>query len=256
MSISPKLLCLVLFGLFGKVSAQSNTTTCNDPVGAVMIMMDCWTIGEANCTAAGYDPNGIPFRHNGVFRQNGTLQDRSVASVTFILAVVDFEMVVNHVGLVEGVMGENGEAIVSVRYSETGTFTDGANFGLEPSTDYPFGFSYWQWEHALLPVNGNCEVTMWDQTGDNEEQNDSQDAWSAFLANPDILCIVYGVCDETDPPATATPAETPTDDPGDGFEAPTDAPTEDPTTSGVVSRRHLMKAFPGVALAAINFLQD
>ena len=39
-----------------------------------------------------------------------------------------------------------------------------------PSDEYPFGQTFVQHEHALVTVDGNCKIALWDQYGDDMEQ--------------------------------------------------------------------------------------
>ena len=39
-----------------------------------------------------------------------------------------------------------------------------------PSTEYPFSQTFVQHEHALVTVDGDCKIALWDQYGDDMEQ--------------------------------------------------------------------------------------
>lgn len=62
--------------------------------------------------------------------------------------------------------------------------SDGTNFGLPASSEYPFGVTILQHEHALIDVDDDCKIVTWDQYGDDAEQTDVDDAVA------DLLCAV------------------------------------------------------------------
>ena len=39
-----------------------------------------------------------------------------------------------------------------------------------PSIEYPFSQTFVQHEHALVTVDGDCKIALWDQYGDDMEQ--------------------------------------------------------------------------------------
>jgi hypothetical protein len=75
----------------------------------------------------------------------------------------------------------------SIRYVETVTTDDGSNFGLPPSSTYPFGQVFLQYEHAIVTVDDNCRMIAWDQYGDNKEQTDVDDASGAILCSIGVV---------------------------------------------------------------------
>lgn len=72
----------------------------------------------------------------------------------------------------------------SVRYVEKVVTSDGTNFGLDSSSEYPFDVTILQHEHALIDVDDDCKISKWDQYGDNTEQTDVD------VAVADLLCAV------------------------------------------------------------------
>ena len=77
----------------------------------------------------------------------------------------------------------------SIRYVETITTTDGANLGFTkapPSFEYPYSQVFIQHEHALVEVDNDCRIIMWDQYGDNKEQTDVDDAVDIIVL--DMIC--------------------------------------------------------------------
>jgi hypothetical protein len=120
---------------------------CEDPVASVLGTLSCIENRNAFCAASGYASNFAKY-HNGVNTKTGAL-GAWFWLMTFYL--VDFHLEFDHVALV-------GDNQVSLRYIETVTFRDGGAFK--------------QHEHALVTVDDNCRITLWDQYGDNKEQQD------------------------------------------------------------------------------------
>ncbi len=46
---------------------------------------------------------------------------------------------------------------------------------------------FYQHEHALVTVDDDCRMILWDQYGDNKEQENVEDALDAVLAA--VLCL-------------------------------------------------------------------
>lgn len=235
MSILPRGLCFILG--FGLAHAQNNNTFCEDPVGAIVTWLDeCWPNEDFNCSAYGYDVPNFRSKLNGVWMNNGTVVDRSTPTVQLFLAAAHFSFDINHAALV-------GENIVSIRFTETVTMTDGTDFGLEPSTEYPWAVTYSQWEHVLATLNSNCQVMLWDVTGDKEEQNLEQVIWADLLATPELNCILFDIC--LDPSATTT------DPPTNGNET-TLSPTYATSGGMMASPRLRETSFIGLSIAALT----
>lgn len=72
----------------------------------------------------------------------------------------------------------------SVRYLETAITTDGSTLGLDPSSAYPFGATFFQHEHGIVEVDDDCKLVFWDQYGDDKEQTDLDGAVG------DPLCVI------------------------------------------------------------------
>ncbi len=148
MNTFSKLLAIASVSLIGATSqANEPYATCDDPVQAVMRIMDCIESENAFCAASGY-AHGFAKLHNGLDT------DTNKPGYFFWLGafmMIDFDLEFDHVVQV-------GENQVSLRYVETIQFNDGDTFT--------------QHEHALVTVNGSCRMTLWDQYGDNKEQQD------------------------------------------------------------------------------------
>ena len=65
----------------------------------------------------------------------------------------------------------NASFFPSLRYEEIVTTADGYPLILDsPSSEYPFGQTFVQHEHALVSLDADCRITKWDQYGDDAEQ--------------------------------------------------------------------------------------
>lgn len=167
------------------VKGQNNDTAlCDDPITAVLATMDCLAAEDAECAAAGYPPEGFQKIHNGEYDDNGEFIDRSVAIWQGIMALAD-------ISLVTWNTSNAGPNIASMYYNETTVLTSGVDFGLEPSSDYPFSQTYVQTEHAFVTVDGDCKIILWNQTGSDEEQVAVDTAFGDLVAQPAIACAFY-----------------------------------------------------------------
>lgn len=92
--------------------------------------------------------------------------------VTFLILDLSFEIKFSN---------SPGPNQALVRYIETVIVSDGHDFGLAVSTDYPFGYTFLQHEDALVTVDNDCKLVKWDQYGDNKEQTDVDDAVAALI---------------------------------------------------------------------------
>lgn len=136
---------------------------CADPAAAIVSTLDCIGSEDALCATAGYNSAEFKKYHNGIDTQTVIDEGSSYWSGAFTL--VDLSLDVNHVMNV-------GPNQASIRYVEKVVFTNGTEFGLPPSNEYPFGSTFFQYEHALVTVDKDCKMVLWDQYGDNKEQLD------------------------------------------------------------------------------------
>lgn len=74
--------------------------------------------------------------------------------------------------------------LASVRYVELVVTDDGTNFGLPPSSEYPFDVTMLQHEHALVTVDDDCKILEWNQYGDDREQT------AVDVVVADLSCVV------------------------------------------------------------------
>ena len=148
-----KLLRLIMIIGMAQVASSSMVSaasTCEKPIDAVMRIMSCIESENAFCAASGYASSFAKF-HNTIDT------DTNAPGYFFWLGAflfIDFDLEFDHVVQV-------AENQVSLRYVETVTFNDGEEFK--------------QHEHALVTVNNACKMTLWDQYGDNKEQQDVDD---------------------------------------------------------------------------------
>lgn len=144
-TIKAVMLCGLLLGAITVTQAEEQS--CADPVASVLRIMGCIENENAFCAASGYSSDFVKL-HNRV--------DTETAALNFwfwlgTFYMIDFELDFDHIEPV-------GDNQVSLRYVETVKFRDGDTFT--------------QHEHALVTVNANCKMTLWDQFGDNKEQQD------------------------------------------------------------------------------------
>lgn len=149
-----KTIILSLFVLIG--SSPVMAKACADPINAVTRILNCIESENAFCAASGY-ARGFTKLHNTIDTET------SAPGYFFWLGAfmfIDFELEIDHVS-------EISDNQVSLRYVETVTFNDGESFK--------------QHEHALVTVNQQCKMILWDQYGDNKEQKDVDDKASSLF---------------------------------------------------------------------------
>lgn len=150
---------------------------CPDPLSSILGTLQCIAEENVACASAGYNPM---FRklHNGI--DTNTVIDESGEFWAGAFSLVDLAFDINY----EKNVGPNQ---ASIRYVEIVTTTDGSVFGLPPSSDYPFDQEFLQHEHALVTVDDECKMVLWDQYGDNKEQQSVDDAANAILCSIGFL---------------------------------------------------------------------
>jgi hypothetical protein len=198
-SMMPALLSITLVGIwvatFSFVVSPANGQDCADPAGAVVAIMECIKVEDSECAAAGYPAEGFKKIHNG----EGTdeLIDRSVQTWIFIMALSDLNIEISQ-------MENVAPNVALISYEEETVLTSGEDFGLPPSMEYPYSFTYTQTEQAYVSVDGDCKITLWNQTGSDEEQVAVDTAFADLVAEPPILCALDpSTCDEGSPTPTA-----------------------------------------------------
>lgn len=141
---------LALSTSFVSAIEENTIQACENPKEEVLRIMTCIENENAICAASGY-ASSFSKLHNTIDTET------SAPGYFFWLGAflfIDFDLEFDHVVQVN-------ENQVSLRYVETVTFFDGDVFQ--------------QHEHALVTVDSRCKMTLWDQYGDNKEQNDVDD---------------------------------------------------------------------------------
>jgi hypothetical protein len=135
---------------------------CEDPLAAIMQTLQYIADGDPVSSAKGY-AYGFRKIHNGEDVGLDFGDDPAAFwEISFLLISLSFSF--DHQVNV-------GPNMASIRYIEGVQFTDGTVFGLPASDEYPFNTSYVQHEHALVTVDDDCKMLLWDQYGDNAEQD-------------------------------------------------------------------------------------
>ena len=77
---------------------------------------------------------------------------------------------------------------------------------MPPADTFPWGSIFFQHEHALVTVDDDCKMILWDQYGDVAEQGAVNDASIAMIATlcgigvfPPGICATFGIGIEVDP---------------------------------------------------------
>ncbi|MEM9489769.1 MAG: hypothetical protein AAGC55_11525 [Myxococcota bacterium] len=133
------------FSVSDDLSDYVTTQSCEDPVGEVLRIMSCIEGENAFCASGGYASNFVKL-HNTIDTETQVPGFFFWVGTFFVL---DFQLDIDHAEQV-------GENQVSLRYVETVAFNDGDTFV--------------QHEHALVTVDDDCKMVLWDQYGDNAEQ--------------------------------------------------------------------------------------
>lgn len=143
------------------------------PLESVKHIMACVKAKDAECASAGYNP-AFAKLHNGL-PSSSMLGVHTKDWWAAIFAVGDLSLDYNYTS-------ENREKKeASIRYVETVSTTDGTTLGLPASDAYPFAQTFEQHEHAIVTVDDDCKLILWDQYGDNAEQEAVDTATAAIL---------------------------------------------------------------------------
>jgi len=152
----------------GSQHLRNAEEVCDDPIGSILSTLTCIEQQDADCASSGYASNFVKL-HNGIDTHT-KLGGKFIWETGFDVSKIKLDT--NH----QLNIGTNK---ASIRYVETVTTTDGANLGFTkapPSFEYPYSQVFIQHEHALVEVDNDCRIVMWDQYGDNKEQTDVDDA--------------------------------------------------------------------------------
>lgn len=178
---------------FCKANAQTDSGEvggCSDPLKATLDALECISESNATCAGAAYNTEEFKKFHNGI-DTNTVIEGAAYWEGAFSLVTLSFTY--DH-------LMNAGPNMASVRYREIINFSNGTNFGLPASSEYPWSYEAIQHEHALVTVDDECKIKTWDQYGDNEEQ-DLDDPVGAMIAQ---LCLKGIASPEMCVPPTST----------------------------------------------------
>ena len=142
-----------------RLRSDKNSQTCGNPEQAVMNMLACVEAGNTACVKASYASNFV-MHHN----EQEVHFHTNPAFLTLSNTFMDYGFDVDHVV-------EIGNNRVSTRFVETVKTTDGTTINRYPSSDYPFSQTFQQYKHALVELNGKCEIVLWNEYGDDVGQD-------------------------------------------------------------------------------------
>lgn len=138
-------------GLFDAVDdAVAKVWVCPHPEEAILNTIDCIEWENAVCASAGYAPNFAMYH-------NGERTDVEMSAVWWVGAffVLDFQLDIHY-------MEQIDDDQVLLEYVETVTTNQGDVF--------------LQHETAYVTLNSACQIEVWDQYGDDAEQQAVADA--------------------------------------------------------------------------------
>jgi len=166
--------------LSGKQRENTTETTdfCEDPVAAVLKTMKCIEDGDVGCSHEGYNSRKFRKLHNGI----DTETQMNYFFWFGAFRLLTFELDIDHIYKMEG-------NTIGIRYIEKVTTTDGTSLFLQPSYTTPYNQTYYQHEHAIVTVDEDCKMILWDQTGDNKEQTDVEDIADEIVCKVNPFCF-------------------------------------------------------------------
>jgi len=167
------------------VLASRAKAECPDALAAVVRTLDCIEQQNVTCATEGYNSDRFIKLHNDL--DTNTVIDSGGEFWTGAFALLNLSFEYKHMSNLE-VPNQ-----AHIRYIENVVFTDGTTLGLPQSTDYPFGAIFFQHEDALVTVDDECKIVMWDQYGDNMEQAAVDEASLVLLCAigvyPAAMCV-------------------------------------------------------------------
>ena len=152
--------------------AGSGSGVCADPASAIVNTMECITNKDSSCADQGYSDLGFFKYHNSI---RAVLPPFPAA--TYWSTAMKYATFTTWLNFHENA----GENQAEVRYIKNINMSDGSDFGLEPSSTYPFRAHIKQYEWAIVTVGADCKILRWDQYGDNKEQSDADSAMNAMI---------------------------------------------------------------------------
>jgi len=158
-------------------TTETTTDVCEDPIAAVSKTMKCIEYGDVGCSHAGYNSRKFRKLHNGV----DTETQMNYFFWFGAFRLLTFELDIDHIYKIE-------ENTIGIRYVEKVITTDGTSLFLQPSYTAPFNQTFYQHEHAIVTVDEDCKMVLWDQTGDNKEQTDVEDVADEIVCGVNPFC--------------------------------------------------------------------
>lgn len=131
------------------MSVTANAASCADPVEKLTRILNCIDVENAFCAASGYDTWRFKKFHNGVDTNTNNFSLTTIGWLT-TFNFIGFEFDIQHLEHLD-------ENTVDIHYYEYVRFPDG-----EIITQY---------EEAEVTFNSRCRMTLWDQVGDQAEQD-------------------------------------------------------------------------------------
>lgn len=147
---------------------KGKKNSCKDPVKAVLANIACFVAKDVDCSVAAAGPGAKELRDEIDLE---TVPDEEFWQTAFLY--VDQKYETKQISTI-------GENQVSYRYIRTTITSDGAALGLPPSASYPFSETFIQHEHALVTVDDDCKVLVWDAYGGSQELMNQNEATSAM----------------------------------------------------------------------------
>jgi len=131
------------------MSLTANAAPCANPVEKLTRVLNCIDVENAFCAASGYDTWRFKKYHNGVDTNTNRFLLTTIGWLT-TFNFIGFEFDIQHLEQID-------ENTVDIHYYEYVRFPDG-----EIITQY---------EEAEVTFNSRCRMTVWDQEGDQAEQD-------------------------------------------------------------------------------------
>lgn len=131
------------------MSVTANAASCANPVEKLTRVLNCIDVENAFCAASGYDTWRFKKFHNGVDTKTNRFSLTTIGWLT-TFNFIGFEFDITHLEQID-------DDTVEIHYSEYVRFPDG-----EIITQY---------EEAKVTFNSRCRMTVWDQVGDQAEQD-------------------------------------------------------------------------------------
>ncbi|MRX26808.1 hypothetical protein [Kangiella sp. HZ709] len=148
MKLFNKTIAAVLTAAALGISVNAKAASCANPVEKLTRVLDCIDVENAFCAARGYAWNFKKF-HNGVDTKTNNFLLSPIGWLT-TFNFIGFEFDIQHLEQID-------EDTVDIHYYEYVRFPDG-----EIITQY---------EEAEVTFNRSCRMTLWDQEGDQAEQD-------------------------------------------------------------------------------------